>query len=203
MLSLSGSLSSGPARLQTPSGMRRSAARPPRPSGVRVRAGRTRAAPGSPRDASCGTRRLSEAGAEEDGAAKGGKVHHRRQGKRAARLGAAAPRGAALPLGSPGVHGVQGESWRRLRPLPPRVRKERPRPPESEPPGAGPGVLGASGGQPALGLRPVGAAQERGGAAEEPSPAVPRARGSRGGAGLAKNPHWAAVGPGGESVGPT
>ena len=96
--------------------------RPPRPSGY-VSARRRRPAPGSQRDASCETRRTPEVrDLCEDGAVEGGKVQHRRQGKRAARVGAAAPRRAAFPLGSFGVHGVQGESWCRLRPLPPRVR---------------------------------------------------------------------------------
>lgn len=103
------------------------------PLGVRVRAGRKRAAPGCPREASCGTPLTFDVRSlRKDGAAEGGKVQHHRQGKRAARLGAAAPGRAALPLRSLGVHGVQGESWRRLRPLPPRVRTERPRPPESQ-----------------------------------------------------------------------
>lgn len=103
------------------------------PLGVRVRAGRKRAAPGCLREASCGTPLTFDVRSlRKDGAAEGGKVQHHRQGKRAARLGASAPWRAAIPLRSLGVHGVQGESWRRLRPLPSRVRTERPRLPESQ-----------------------------------------------------------------------
>lgn len=133
--------------------MLRGPARPPRPLGVRVRTRRRRAAPGGTRGAGCGTRRTAEVRTRGDGAAESGKVQYGQQGKRAARLGAAAPRRAALPLGSLGVHGVQGESWRRLRPLPPRVRVERRRLPESRAPrgrGAGDVV-----GPPAAGLLPA------------------------------------------------
>lgn len=131
------------------------------PLGRRARAGRRRALRLPARSQAAAGRgwRLTCGDCEKDGAAEGGKVQHRRSGKRAARLGAPAPWRAALPLRSLGVHGVQGESWRCLRPLPSRVRTERARPPESV--SAGSAVLGGCvcGGEPAPGLHLAGAAQ--------------------------------------------
>lgn len=166
---------SGPPPRRTPPGHAQNPAHLPRPSGVRVRARRRRATPGGTRDTSCRTRRTAEVRTWGDGAAEGGKVQHRQQGKRAARLGAAAPGRAALPLGSLGVHGVQGESWRRLRPLPPRVRAERPRPPESR--AARGRSAGDVVGPPAAGLRAALGAHVWGRCpGTQPRSAVPGAR---------------------------